>query len=99
MILKRMKKNNNKKLGVYFQKMNEDYYKEKFEDLEREHKALEKISGSKSITIGWLIALIIFLLIVTIISVANTGGQTIIQEGYTIEQVTNATIQMCTALR
>ena len=77
----------------------ESYYKNKITDLKEERNLMQLRIDNKNSIIGWGIALIIFLLLIVFIAIVSGESSTINNNGYTIEQVTNATIQMCKALR
>lgn len=76
----------------------EQYYKEKLEEEKEKCKLLEIKNDYYKSNHKLLIFLLFTLLVIILISVF-TNGTTINNEGYTIEQVTNATIQICKALR
>lgn len=75
----------------------EKYYQEKYQDLERNYKAMEENLQEVKFHRNWLIALFIILMFVLLISI-SMNGTIINNQGYTLEQVTNATIQICKAL-
>lgn len=77
---------------------NKHYYQEKYEDMKRDYGQVTNELENTQFYSHWLIAIIILLILGLIISLGSSGN-IINNEGYTLEQVTNATIQICNALK